>query len=296
MAGVFERLFGAAGDARFGVAPAPREARSVAIASGKGGTGKSFLATSLAVLLSRRGRRTTLVDCDFGLACDHLLLGVTPAHTLQHGIDGRVAIERLRERTRFGPDLVAGGSGVQRMTNLGARELGVFADGLGHWASDSDVLVLDVGAGIAPQSVLTMLAVDHVLLVTQPEIAALTDAYAVVKCLARHDGHPSISVVVNRISAPGQGEPTFEKLARVAEQFTRVSLHYLGEIRDEPAVTQRRLGQEPLVVSHPECSTAQEIRGIIDRLESVAGPLKRREVAVDQTLTRRFQRLLRAME
>ena len=50
-----------------------REACTIAIASGKGGTGKSFLATSLAVLLHRRGLRTTLVDCDFGLAVDHLL-------------------------------------------------------------------------------------------------------------------------------------------------------------------------------------------------------------------------------
>ena len=63
-------------------APASRlQAVTIAIASGKGGTGKSFLATSLAVLLHRQGLRTALVDCDFGLACDHLLMGVKPALT-----------------------------------------------------------------------------------------------------------------------------------------------------------------------------------------------------------------------
>jgi flagellar biosynthesis protein FlhG len=55
-----------------------REAAVVAVASGKGGTGKTFLTANLAVALHRRGLRVVVVDCDFGLANAHLLLGVTP--------------------------------------------------------------------------------------------------------------------------------------------------------------------------------------------------------------------------
>src|SRR5690606_24843211 len=80
--GIFDRLFGG-GEGTTAAGPR-EEATVVAVGSGKGGTGKSFLATNLAVLLHQSGRRVTLVDCDFGLACDHLLLGVTPQRTLQH--------------------------------------------------------------------------------------------------------------------------------------------------------------------------------------------------------------------
>ena len=84
--GIFERLLSAVQPA----AKSPRrEAFTLAFASGKGGTGKSFLATSLAVLLHARGRGVTIVDCDFGLACDHLLLGVKPDITLQQVVANR---------------------------------------------------------------------------------------------------------------------------------------------------------------------------------------------------------------
>jgi flagellar biosynthesis protein FlhG len=273
--------------------PSPcREGPVIAVASGKGGTGKSFVATNLAIALHQSGRRVTLVDCDFGLACVHLLLGASPVRTLQHLVEGRALGSEVRTTTRFGPLLVPGASGVQKMADLDARELGRFGQGLADWAADTDVVLLDVGAGISPQSLLALLSADHVVLVTQPEIAALTDAYAVVKCLGRRPPIPPFSTVVNRVPVAGQGLATFEKLAAVAERFTGVRLHYLGEIGEEPAVTQRRLGQPPILVSHPQCATAQEILGILDRLVRVAGPLEVRSVRPEDSLAIRFRRHL----
>ena len=290
---VFDRLFG--GDTRPKLACGPeaiREGPTIAIASGKGGTGKSFLATSLAIALSDVGKQVTLVDCDFGLACDHLLLGVTPKFTLQHLIEGRACSADLKVATRFGPALVPGGSGIQKMTTLDRRELDLLGKAMSDFAAESDVLLLDIGAGISPQSLLTLLSADHVVLVTQSEIAALTDAYAVIKCLCQRPPIPKFSVVINRVTERGQGEPTFEKLAKVAERFTGVTLHYLGEIGEEPAVTHRRLGQAPIMVSHPQCVTAREIHAVLNRLAVVAGPLWCRTVQRNERLAARFNRQL----
>jgi flagellar biosynthesis protein FlhG len=95
-----------------------REATSIAVASGKGGTGKSFVATSLAVVLHQKLRQVTLVDCDFGLASDHLLLGVSPQRTLQHALAANATLEEVRMATPAGPKLVPGGSGVLKMADL----------------------------------------------------------------------------------------------------------------------------------------------------------------------------------
>ena len=134
-----------------------------------------------------------------------------------------------------------------------------------------------------------MLCADHLVLVTTPEIAALTDAYAVVKSLHKLNADTTFSVVLNRVLRSGDGEMAFDKLAEVAKRHTGVELTFLGEIPDDPAVTQRRLGQEPLVVSEPEGPTAQAVEIVAEQLEKVAGPLGPREVAQEKSLEQRFR-------
>jgi flagellar biosynthesis protein FlhG len=274
-------------------AAAVDEAVVIAVASGKGGTGKSFFATSLAVHLCDHGSRVTLVDCDFGLANDHLLLGVTPRLTMQHLVEGRASIEQITERTVYGPRLVPGASGIIAMTELGETRMLHLGDALATLARDQDVLLFDAAAGITPQSMLTLLAAQVVVLVTNPEIAALTDAYAVVKCLARHPHPPPIGVVMNRVPSAGVGRPAFQRLDDVSVRFSGISLHYLGEIPEEPAVMQRRLGDPPLVASHPTCEAVNALRRIRGRLESLAGGLGRKRLAAGEGLAARFRQRLK---
>lgn len=255
------------------VAATPREARVIAVASGKGGTGKSFLASNLAVALHQEGRRVIVVDCDFGLGNAHLLLGVNPRHALHHLLSGEADLEQTLVATPFGPMLVAGGSGISGLAEFDARQFLMLARALGAVARMCDVVILDCAAGLSTQTVLTMLGAEHVVLVTNPEIAALTDAYALVKCLARHEQSPDIHLVVNRVTEAGQGRPTFERLADVARKFVGRSLHYLGEVADNPNVSHRRLGQPPLIVSHEECNESKSIRSILNGLEVAAGPM-----------------------
>lgn len=264
----------------------------MAIASGKGGTGKSFLATNLAVTLCSRGRRVTLVDCDFGMANDHLLMGVNPRLSIQHFFAGAEELADVVVRTPFGPNLLPGGSGISRLGDLTEVELLRFAVGLSTIADDADVMLMDSAAGISPQSILTLLSAQHVLLVTNPEIAALTDAYALIKCLSSHVGHPPISIVVNRVVSDGQGWATFQKLSNVARRFSHCDIHYLGAIAEEPAVSHHRLDQPPLVVSHPTCQASCAIQGIRDRLEQLVGPLGCWTMSAQETIEQRFKAIL----
>ena len=283
--GLFGRLFD-------GLRPAvvsKPEATTIAIASGKGGTGKSFLATSLAVLLHRSSRRTVLVDCDFGLACDHLLLGVRPILTLQQLLSHQATLDQVLVTSPCGPRLLPGASGVRRMATPTDKELLAFAQELGTLAAREEVLLLDLGAGIAPATVLTMLAADWIVLVTQPEIAALVDAYAIVKCTAQLHEHAKFLVVVNRVGTPGRGELAFQRLTEVARAHVGVELHYLGEVPDDDAVMQHRLGQLPLVATDPEAPTSRALRALVERMQQLCGGLRQREVAGDQGLAARFR-------
>ena len=282
-------LFGRLLDGLRAAPPPHEEAISIAIASGKGGTGKSFLATSLAVLLHQASRRTVLVDCDFGLACDHLLLGVKPTLTLQQLLAGQCTLEQVLLKSPCGPRLLPGASGVRRMANPTDKDLLAFARELGTLARREDALLLDLGAGIAPATVLTMLGADWIVLVTQPEIAALVDAYAVVKCVAQVNQGARFLIVVNRVNQPGRGELAFQRLTEVAKQNVGVELHYLGEIPDDDSVMQHRLGQLPLVVTEPDAAPSQAVRALAERLLQLCGGLLPRTVAGDEGIEARFR-------
>ena len=56
---------------------------SIAIASGKGGVGKTTIAVNLSLTLRQMGSRVTLMDADFGLANAHILLGINPKKTIR---------------------------------------------------------------------------------------------------------------------------------------------------------------------------------------------------------------------
>ncbi|MCA8978183.1 MAG: P-loop NTPase [Planctomycetes bacterium] len=267
-----------------------REGVSIAVGSGKGGTGKSFLATSLAVLSHRAGVRTGIVDCDFGLACDHLLLGVKPTMTLQQLLHGQATLDQTVCTTPCGPRLLPGASGVRRMAAMSDKDLVAFAHELGEMAAREEILVLDLGAGISPATILTMLCADWIVLVTQPEIAALVDAYAVIKCVAQLDDNARFLIVVNRVPVPGRGELAFNKLTDVARQHVGVRLEYLGEILDDPSVTQHRLGQLPLVAIEPEAPLTRGLAAMQRRLGEICGGFEQREVEADAGIEARFKR------
>ncbi|MCA8948774.1 MAG: P-loop NTPase [Planctomycetes bacterium] len=272
------------------VTPPRREGVAIAVASGKGGTGKSFLATSLAVLSHRAGKRTAVVDCDFGLACDHLLLGVKPTATLQQLLHGQATLDQTLCTSPCGPRLLPGASGVRRMANMSDKDLVAFAHQLGELAAREEVLMLDLGAGIAPATILTMLCADWIVLVTQPEIAALVDAYAVVKCIAQMESKARFLVVVNRVPEPGRGKLAFQKLTEVARQHVGVQLEYLGEIVEDASVTQHRLGQLPLVTTDPEAPLALGLETMARRLQALCGGFAQREVEAEAGIEARFKR------
>ena len=248
--------------------PSRKEATVIAFASGKGGTGKSFLTTNLAIGLHQRGLRVAVVDCDFGLANAHLLFGANPRYSMQHLLGGQRTVHEVLELTRYGPSLVAGGSGISSLAELGAKHMQMLARALSQLADRFDVLLVDCAAGLAPQSMITVLTAQHVVMVTNPEIAALTDAYAVIKCLSRQVERPSVQLAVNRATSAQLGRATYDRLSEVSRRFASLPIHYLGAVPEDPAVSHRRLGQAPMLLGIPECEASRALRGLVGALEA----------------------------
>ena len=123
------------------------------VGSGKGGTGKTFLAANLAVQWSLWGQRVILVDADLGLANLHIVLGIDPQAHLMGLLNGRRSRNgRGRELLVPGPagvQLLPGGSGIERLASLNRGELRRLVQRLEPCLDDCDVVVVDLSSGIS---------------------------------------------------------------------------------------------------------------------------------------------------
>src|SRR5262249_45145097 len=106
-------------DAAPSLAPAPGpRLHVVAVASGKGGVGKTNVTANLAVALARGGRGVCVLDADLGLANMAVLLGLSPAASLLHVLRGERSLAEVMVEGPAGIRVIPAASGVEELTAL----------------------------------------------------------------------------------------------------------------------------------------------------------------------------------
>ncbi len=246
-----------------------RRAASICVASGKGGTGKSILTASLAALLSARGR-TLIVDADMGVGNAHLLQDVSPSRSFVDVVSGRCSVRDTLTRCHNGLDLLGAGSGVSRMAGLSSYELHLIAQGIAELETGYEYLVVDSAAGISEQTLVFASACDEVLVVTTPDLTAMTDAYAFIKVLVTKRPGLVPLLVVNRVDASSHDPYADEHSgARVAERITNVCMKFLaleprwvGSVPDDRAVVRSVSSRRPVVLGEPGTTAAVAIQAL----------------------------------
>ncbi|HET6521082.1 MAG TPA: MinD/ParA family protein [Geminicoccaceae bacterium] len=239
--------------------------RIIAVASGKGGVGKTWLAITLAHTLARAGRRVLLFDGDLGLANVDIQLGLTGGPDLGGVVAGR---HPLREAVqRFAPggfDVIPGRSGSGGLARLPGAALEALCDGLRALAPGYDAVLIDLSAGLE-QAVRRLAAVaGESLVVTTDEPTALTDAYAFIK-VTRGDG-PLPWIAVNMAESRTSGEQTYATLRRVCVNFLRLDPPLAGVVRRGPRVAEAIRRQTPLLACYPSCPAARDVEALARRL------------------------------
>lgn len=254
-----------------------RQARRLAIASGKGGVGKTFVSANLAAELAARGLNVLVLDADLGLANLDVILDVRAKLTLHDFVRGTARLSEVVVATSAGFDLLPAGSGVLDGTLLTPALAYKIESALHQLESRYDVMLFDLGAGIGDVVMYFARLAHDVLLVVTPEPTALADVYAVVKILALRYGRNDFSLVVNQASRTRpdhEGMKVANQLRKVAERFlikeghAPVKLHLIASIPSDPAVPQSIAQRRVLGKLETEAPAANALR----RLAAVYGP------------------------
>ncbi len=255
-------------------APSPRRARVLAITSGKGGVGKTFVSANLAAALARRGERVLVLDADLGLANLDVVLNLFPKVTLHDVFTGKAALDDAIVPAPGGFSVLLAGSGMVEYSRLTPEVRAQLLEVIKTLAPRFDRILLDTGAGISDVVLYAVSLADDVALVVTSEPTSMTDAYATVKVLSSQQRRGVIQLVVNQVSRLGEGRAIRAQLQRVIDRFVNpaaeptVRLDLLGEIPADAAVREAVQKRQLLLEVYPGSAAAKAVNALAARLAS----------------------------
>ncbi len=239
----------------------------LAIASGKGGVGKTWFSVTLCQSMAKRGQRVLLFDGDLGLANVDIQLGLTPENDLGHVMEGKLSLaQAVTKFPEGGFDILAGRSGSGQLATLAAPRLTDLRGDLISLADSYDRVLVDLGAGVdrAVRQMAGPAAITMVVITDEP--TSLTDAYAFIKLTRAANPAADLRIVVNMAASRAEGQKTYETIQKAAQTFLRYTPPLAGIIRRDPKVRDAIRSQTPLLTRYPTCEAAQDVDPIVSTL------------------------------
>ncbi len=265
---------GWSGDLEPACSPEPRPARLIAVASGKGGVGKSNIALSLGAEFVRTGLETAVLDADLGVANVHLLAGLSAGPTLKDVLSGACGIDDIIARAPGCPDVVPGSSGVYGLANLSAPRRRKLLDELKKLRSRYDAVLIDAAAGVSGAVLDFVVEADFVIVVTTAEATAITDAYALIKLAFERNAYCRIGIVANRVRSAREGSVAMRRISNCVSRFLGHTVLELGCVWEDYRVRRSVNERVPFVLAYPDSRASAAIRKLAASLrrEKVVSP------------------------
>jgi flagellar biosynthesis protein FlhG len=252
--------------------------KTIAVASGKGGVGKTNITVGLAIALRNLGKNVVIVDADLGLSNINILLNKHGRYNISHLLEGKVELRDILMEGPHGVKILPAGEGVQDLTRLDEFQRLRLLEAFDSYDGDIDILLIDNSAGISENVTFFCSAAQDLIVVTTPEPTAWVDAYHLIKILYTEYQENKFHVIVNSVKNETEGRQVFETLTRATDRFLNISLDYLGYLPYDEDVKQAVRSQMAFIDLFPRkfiSKCVEEIAAkILERPEKVKGTLQ----------------------
>jgi len=244
-----------------------KKTRFVAITSGKGGVGKSTISSNLAYALSQQGLNVGIFDADIGLANLDVMFNVKIKKNILHVLKGEATVSEILIPITRNLILIPGESGdeILKYSNMALFER--FMEEA-QVLDKLDIMIIDTGAGIGDHIQMFLNAADDVIVVTVPDPAAITDAYATIKTIAtlRND----VGMIMNQVKNEREANAVFEKIKKVAKANigTKLDLKLYGKINADIKVSSSVKQRALFSTLYPNSQVYKDIESIVKILMS----------------------------
>lgn len=241
--------------------------RVIAIASGKGGVGKSNFATNLAIQMRKLGKRVVIIDADFGLANVEILMGVNPKHTVLDVLNGNIGMEAALTPGPMGCMVLSGGAGMSALPDITDNQIRYLTDGFLQLDDLADYIIVDTRAGLSNVVINFIKSATDTIIVTTPDPTAIADAYALIKSIkAAMIDLSELKLVVNCADGDDEVMEVYEKLSGVSRRFLNIQLVLLGGISYDQFLVKAVRKQKPVSILYPFAESSNRFAEICARL------------------------------
>lgn len=244
---------------------AANQAVRYAIASGKGGVGKTWFSITLASAFAQRNVRALLVDCDLGLANVDVQLGLRGRSDLTAVARGWIDLDAAivpvfgGASRQGGFDMLAGQSGAGAMASAKMAEIDRINKGLQLISSRYEAIILDLSAGIDAATVRFATSAHRAIIVTTEDPTAMTDAYAMIKVMRLNGATQPPWIVVNLADSRASGQRVFEQLVKACVGHLGVTPLLAGIVCRDMCVSDAIRAQSAIAVRHPQSQAFEDV-------------------------------------
>jgi septum site-determining protein MinD len=215
--------------------------RFIAIVSAKGGVGKTTTAINLSTALNNFGKDVILVDGSLTTPDIALRLGSpNPPITLHDVIDQDKHIFEAMYKHVSGLKIIPGDISLNAIEKINTKKL---KKSINQLRGESEFVIIDLGAGVTKENLALINLVDEVLIITNPEIAAVTDALKSIR-IAEEMNKTVLGVVLNRVN----NDNTELSKAHVESMLEYPVISIIPESED---IRKSQLEKQPVVFSIP---------------------------------------------
>ena len=248
-----------------------RTVRTIAIASGKGGVGKTNITANLAIALSRLNKKVLVFDADLGLSNIDVILNLAAKYNIKHLFQGGKKLSDLIIEGPQGIKILPASSGIQELTELDEFQRLRLIEEFEAYDDDLDYLLIDTSSGISSNVAFFCMAAQEIFIITSAEPTAMTDAYALIKVLFTKYHEKNFKVLVNSVKDKKEAADVYRRLSTAAERFLSISLDYIGYIPHDNFVPKAVRKQRAFMDIYPDSDAAKSIMSITERISSDTG-------------------------
>jgi len=228
----------------------------ISVISGKGGVGKTTLVSNLGAALTKHGKNVVIIDGNVTTPNLSLHLGI-PFYpvTLHDVLRDNVPIESAIYEHHTGMKIIPASLSIDALKGVDIDKL---EEALSSLLNKTDIIIIDSAAGLGKEALASMSVADELLIVTNPELPAVTDALKTIK-IAKDNGIRVLGVVVNRIKGLKHEIP-------ISDIRSMLEVPIISMVPEDLAVPKSIAKKLPVVHHKPHSKSSVEFHKLASKI------------------------------